>query len=283
MYRSKDLGRGRSSFYHAEMDVTLRARLELERELETAIAGEQLRLHYQPVVDARDGRIVGCEALVRWQHPRRGLLGPDAFIGVAEETGLIEPLGRWVLDTACEQVARWRALGYGHLQVAVNVSALQLRDARFPELVEEALARHGLEPDALMLELTESTLLSDSESAQRAITALHGTRIPMAVDDFGTGYSSLATLKLLQPQRVKIDRSFVHDLPAKATDAALVEAMFGMARALGIAVVAEGVETAAQRDWLLARDGILQQGWWWSKAVPAEAFTALLEAPLTPR
>ena len=280
MYRSKDLGRGRSSFYHADMDVTLRARLDLERELEAAIAQGELRLHYQPVVDARDGRITGCEALVRWQHPRRGLLAPDAFIQAAEETGLIEPLGRWVLETACAQIARWRALGHASLQVAVNVSALQLRDARFPDLVEEAMGRHGLASDAVVLEITESTLLGDSESAQRAVTALHAARIQLAVDDFGTGYSSLSALKLLQPSCLKIDRGFVHDLPAKSTDAALVEAMFGMAHALGIAVVAEGVETAAQRDWLLARGGHQQQGWLWSRAVPAADFTALLDAPL---
>jgi diguanylate cyclase (GGDEF)-like protein len=278
MYRSKDLGRGRYSFYHADMDVTLRARLELERELAEAIEQGQLRLHYQPVIDVRDGRVTGCEALVRWQHPRRGLLAPDAFIEAAEETGLIGPLGAWVLETACDQLAQWHARGHAALQVAVNVSALQLRDMDFAERVQQVMARHGLGRQVLVLELTESTLLADSDAAQRAMAALHAAGVQLAVDDFGTGYSSLAALKLVQPDRLKIDRSFVHDLPQRGSDAALVEAMFGMARALGIAVVAEGVETAAQSEWLLARGGHLQQGWLWSRAVPAADFEALLDA-----
>ncbi len=278
MYRSKQLGRNRSSFYHAEMDTTLRARLALERELADAIEQGQLRVHYQPVLDLRSGRISGCEALVRWQHPGRGLLMPDHFIAVAEETGLIEGLGRWVLDTACAQLAQWHARGHHGLQVAVNVSALQLRDMTFADGVQQAMARHGLGRQVLVLELTESTLLADSDAAQRAMAALHVAGVQLAVDDFGTGYSSLAALKLVQPDRLKIDRSFVRDLPGRDADAALVEAMFGMARALGIAVVAEGVETAAQRDWLAERGGHLQQGWLFSRAVPAADFEALLEA-----
>jgi diguanylate cyclase (GGDEF)-like protein len=278
MYRSKDLGRNRFSYYHADMDTTLRARLALERELADAVEQGQLRLHYQPVIDLRSGRITGCEALVRWLHPQRGLLLPDAFIETAEQTGVIEPLGRWVLETACEQLAQWHARGHAGLQVAVNVSALQLRDMAFAERVQQAMARHGLGRQVLVLELTESTLLADSEATQRAMAALHAAGVQLAVDDFGTGYSSLAALKLVQPDRLKIDRSFVHDLPERTADGALVEAMFGMARALGIAVVAEGVETEAQRDWLLARGGHLQQGWLWSRAVPAADFEALLDA-----
>jgi len=278
MYRSKQLGRNRCSFYHAEMDTTLRARLALERELADAIEQGQLRLHYQPVVDLRSGRISGCEALVRWLHPCRGLLLPDHFITVAEETGLIEPLGRWVLDTACAQLAQWHARGHHGLQMAVNVSALQLRDMAFADGVQQTMARHGLGRQVLVLELTESTLLADSDAAQRAMAALHVAGVQLAVDDFGTGYSSLAALKLVQPDRLKIDRSFVRDLPGREADAALVQAMFGMARALGITVVAEGVETVAQRDWLAARGGHLQQGWLFSRAVPAADFEALLDA-----
>lgn len=276
MYRSKELGRGRYNFYHADMDVTLRARLELERELADAIEQGQLRVHYQPVVDARHGHIAGCEALVRWQHPRRGLLMPDAFIDAAERTGLIEALGRWVLDTACAQLARWQSIGHPGLQMAVNVSALQLQDPDFAERVRQVIAAHGLGRQVLVLELTESTLLADGQAAQRAVSALHAAGVQLAIDDFGTGFSSLAALKLVQPDRLKIDRSFVHDLPGRDADSALVEAMFGMARALGITVVAEGVETPEQRDWLQARGGHLQQGWLWSRAVPPEAFEALL-------
>jgi diguanylate cyclase (GGDEF)-like protein len=276
MYRSKELGRNRSSFYHPDMDSALRARLDLERELQHAIDHDQLRLHYQPVVDARDGSITGCEALVRWQHPRRGLLAPDAFIGVAESTGLVRPLGRWVLLAACAQLARWHALGLGHLQMAVNVSALQLREAAFVSDVGQVIDRFGLRPGSLTLELTESTLLDDSEGALRAVSALRQAGVRLAVDDFGTGYSSLAALKLVHPDRLKIDRSFVSDLPDSRDDATLVDAMFGMARALGIEVVAEGVETVAQRDWLLGHGGHLQQGWLFSRAVTAEAFEKLM-------
>jgi diguanylate cyclase (GGDEF)-like protein len=276
MYRSKELGRGRSSLFQPEMDERLRERLDLERELAHGIANGELRLHYQPVVDARDGRVVGCEALVRWMHPRRGLVAPQVFIGIAESTGLVRPLGRWVLEEAAAAMARWQAAELPPLQVAVNVSALQLRDDGFVGEVGRTVQVHGLRPGALTLELTESTLLDDSDVVMRAVAGLRGCGVHLAVDDFGTGYSSLAALKLLRPDRLKIDRSFVHDLPRSADDAALVQAMFVIARALSIEVVAEGVETAGQRDWLLAQGGVLQQGWLWSKAVPDDAFVALV-------
>jgi diguanylate cyclase (GGDEF)-like protein len=233
MYRSKELGRNRSSFYHPDMDAALRERLDLERELQHAIEHDELRLHYQPVVDARDGRITGCEALVRWQHPRRGLLLPDAFIGVAESTGLVKPLGRWVLLAACAQLAQWHAKGLGALQVSVNVSALQLREPAFVSDVGRIIDRFGLRPGSLTLELTESTLLDDSEGALRAVSALRQAGVQLAVDDFGTGYSSLAALKLVHPDRLKIDRSFISDLPQSKDDATLVDAMFGMAARAG--------------------------------------------------
>ena len=276
MYRSKELGRGRSSLFQPEMDERLRERLDLERELAHGIVNGELRLHYQPVVDARSGRIVGCEALVRWMHPRRGLVAPQVFIGIAESTGLVRPLGRWVLEEAGAAMARWQEAALPPLQVAVNVSALQLRDDGFVAEVGRTVQAHGLRPGALTLELTESTLLDDSDAVMRAVAGLRGCGVQLAVDDFGTGYSSLAALKLLRPDRLKIDRSFVRDLPRSADDAALVQAMFGIARALDIEVVAEGVETAEQRDWLLAQGGVLQQGWLWSKAVPDDSFTALL-------
>ncbi|MBN8487898.1 MAG: EAL domain-containing protein [Burkholderiales bacterium] len=277
MYRSKEHGRGRSTAYHADMDALLRQRIDLERELRLAIEEQQLRLHYQPVVDARSGLVVGGEALVRWQHPERGLLMPDAFIGVAESSGLVRPLGAWVLRAAAAQLARWHAMGLGALQISINVSALQLREPEFVEAVRTEIDRYGLRPGSLTLELTESTLLDDSEGAMRAVASLRQGGVMLAVDDFGTGYSSLAALKLVRPDRLKIDRGFVHDLPGAADDAALIEAMFGMARALDIEVVAEGVETAAQRDWLAMRGGHLQQGWLWSKAVPPDDFVAAVE------
>ena len=276
MYRSKDLGRGRCSLYQPEMDTTLRARLALEGELSEAVGQGQLRLHLQPMVDARDGRVIGAEALVRWQHPQRGLLMPDDFIAAAESTGVIQPLGHWVLGSACALLAAWHRQGRRELHIAVNVSALQLQEPAFAASVQQVMQRHGVPAGALTLELTESTLLADSEGVLRATAALRAAGVQLAIDDFGTGYSSLSALKLVRPEQLKIDRSFVRDLPHGADDRALAEAIFGMAGALGIAVVAEGVETAAQRDWLLARGGWRQQGYLWSRPLPAAEFEALL-------
>lgn len=278
MYRSKQLGGGRKGVFRADMDTELRARHTLERELADAIEREQLRLHYQPLVEPLSGRIVGTEALVRWAHPTRGLLTPDSFIEVAEGCGLVVPLGAWVLETACAQLASWHATGRHGLQMAINVSALQLRDPDFPARVAAAVQRHALPRHALELELTEVTLLADGEATQRVVAALRAAGVRLAVDDFGSGYSSLATLKMLQPDRLKIDRGFVRDLPCSDGDGALVQAMFGMARALDVEVVAEGVETAAQRAWLLGCGPHLQQGWLWARALPAESLVSLLPA-----
>lgn len=281
MYRSKQLGRGRFGFYRAELDAELRARHALERELEQAIGDGQLRLHYQPVVDPGSGRLCAAEALVRWQHPQRGLLMPDAFIAVAETSGLVVALGRWVLQTACTQLAAWLAAGHRGLWLSVNVSALQLRDPAFAPMVTDLLRQHRLPRNALTLELTEVTLLADGEATQRAVAELRAAGVRLAVDDFGCGYSSLATLKMLRPDHLKIDRSFVRDLPASVDDAALVQAMFGMAGALAVEVVVEGVETVAQRDWLLRCGAHLQQGWLWARAEPAAQFERRLAAGAT--
>ena len=235
MYRSKQLGRGRYGFYHADMDATLREQRKLERELDDAIAGGQLRLHLQPVVDPQDGRITGAEALVRWQHPQRGLLGPDAFIGVAEESGLIAELGRWVLDTACAQLASWQAAGRRGLSLSINVSALQLRDAGFPALVAAAAEHHGLRRDVLELELTESTLLADGDATERAIATLRDAGVRLAIDDFGTGYSSLRGAQAAAPGPAE-DRPQLRARPARQRrrQRARARPSFGMARALNI-------------------------------------------------
>lgn len=278
MYRSKDLGRGRYSFYHVDLDTTLRSRLEIERELGVAIEQDQLVLHYQPVVDGRDGRVIGCEALLRWQHPQRGLLPPSAFVHVAEETGLVNPMGRWVLDAACAQLAVWKAAGLPALRMAVNVSAVQLRDPAFPRQVQAVLGRHGIAAGELTLEITESVLLADGDGVLATVAQLRATGARLALDDFGTGYSSLSYLKKLRPDMLKIDRSFVRDLPGDADDCTLARAIVGMARALTITVLAEGVETESQRSWLLAEGCELQQGFLWARPLPPAEFEALLEA-----
>ena len=251
MYKSKDMGKGRYSFYQPDLDIAFRSRLELERELLQAIANHELLLHYQPVFDMRDGRLVGCEALVRWLHPQRGLLMPGTFIQTAEETGLIRELGLWTLDAACAQLASWKAAGLHPGRIAVNVSALQFRDQRLPQVLHTALQTYDIQPGELELELTESTLMSDTEAAQATVASLRELGVALAIDDFGTGYSSLSYIKRLRPDKLKIDRSFVKDLPADADDRALTEAIVSIAQALSITVVAEGVETPEQRDYLL--------------------------------
>ncbi len=276
MYKSKDLGKGRYSFYQPDLDIAFRSRLELERELVQAIARHELALHYQPVFDMRSGELVGCEALVRWNHPQRGLLMPDTFIHTAEETGLIRELGLWTLDAACAQLANWKTAGRHPGRVAVNVSALQFRDQRLLQVLQAALQTYGIQPGELELELTESTLMSDTESAQATVASLRELGVALAIDDFGTGYSSLSYLKRLRPDKLKIDRSFVKDLPADADDRALTEAIVSIAQALSIAVVAEGVETPAQRDYLLGLGCWLQQGYLLGRPMTAQHLMALM-------
>jgi diguanylate cyclase (GGDEF)-like protein len=278
MFKSKDLGKGRYCFYQPDLDVAFRTRLELERELQRAIAQNELVLHYQPVFDTARGRIVGCEALVRWQHPQRGLLLPGTFIQTAEETGLIRDLGHWTLDAACAQLAAWRVAGRHPGRVAVNVSALQFRDQRLPQVLRTALQTYDIQPGELEIELTESALMDDTEAAQATVAALREIGVALAIDDFGTGYSSLSYLKRLRPDKLKIDRSFVRDLPDDADDRALTEAIVGIAQALSISVVAEGVETADQRDFLCALGCTLQQGYLLGRPLAADAIAALLPA-----
>jgi diguanylate cyclase (GGDEF)-like protein len=268
MYRSKAAGRGRHSLYHADYDSELRARLEQERELLEAVAREEFVLHVQPVIDASNGRVQGHEALLRWQHPRRGLLAPGEFLATAEQTGIIVGIGRWVVEAGCRQIAAWKAAGAPACSLAVNVSALQLRDPSFTQTVLAAMQAHGIGPGELVIELTESMLLADGDAGLETLATLRGHGVGLSVDDFGTGYSSLSYLKRVRPDTVKIDRSFVRDLPDDADDRALVQAVLGIARALGIGVIAEGVETPAQRDWLLAEGCALQQGWLWARPGP---------------
>jgi len=280
MYRSKDLGRARFSFYHPDLDTALRGRLELERELAHAIDHNELVLHYQPVFDAETGRVVGSEALVRWLHPLRGLLMPGSFIQAAEETGLIAELGLWTLQTACAQHAAWRAAGLQPGRIAVNVSALQVHnDPRLAEAVRTAMHEHGLKAGELELELTESALLSDTDinTALRMVARLRQTGALLVIDDFGTGFSSLSYLKVLKPDKLKIDRSFVNDLPGDADSHALVQTIIAIARAMSINVVGEGVETAAQRDLLLSLGCRLQQGYLHGRPMPAAAFVVMLQ------
>ena len=283
MYAAKHLGRARCSFYRAEFNSRLQAQTEMAQSLLRALRDGEFRLYYQPLVQAVDGRLVGCEALLRWQHPERGLVHPEDFISAAEHCGLISELGAFTIDTACAQIARWKAAGLNFGTVAVNVSALEFRHHRLIDTVTRALAEHGVEPHELELELTESVLMTDTDSTRRIVERLQALGLRMSVDDFGTGYSSLAYLKRLRPSKIKIDRAFVRDLPDDADDRVLVPVIVQLAHSLGISVVAEGVETEAQQLFLQRCGCDLLQGYRISKALPAELYEQQLQRNTTLR
>ncbi|MRR08994.1 GGDEF domain-containing protein, partial [bacterium] len=250
MYHAKAQGRNNVQYFTAAMNATAGERLELERDLRVALARGEFVLHYQPQVASGDDRPVAVEALVRWQHPERGLVPPLKFIPIAEETGLIEPLGAWVLDEACRQLAAWRAEGIADLRMAVNLSAQQLRSPDLVSLVHDTLVRYDFGQGELELEITESVAMADPERAIEQLRALRALGVQLSIDDFGTGYSSLSYLKRLPIQALKLDREFVRDIESDDNDAAICAATLALARVLGFKVVAEGVETEAQRYFL---------------------------------
>jgi len=270
MYHAKGNGRNRLSFFSAELTVTANERLELERDLRAALAADELLLYFQPQVRATDGAICGFEALLRWPHPQRGWISPLQFVPIAEESGLIEPLGAWVLERACDQLAAWHAVGRHDLRMAINLSAHQLRSPALVDQVRLLLSSHNLAPTDLELEITESVAMADPEQAIARLRDLRKLGVRIAIDDFGTGYSSLAYLKLLPIQTLKLDRSFVRDIETDANDATISAATLALAHSLGLEVVAEGVETVAQRDFLAERGCRYLQGYLFGKPEPAE-------------
>ena len=279
MYAAKHLGRARCSFYRSEFNAHLQASLLLEQELRHALAHNEFILHYQPQIDAVSGALLGCEALIRWQHPARGMVPPLEFIGAAEQCGLIGDVGAWAIRTACAQIAEWKKAGLAFGSVAVNISALEFRNHRLIDTLTRAMADFAVQPHELEIELTESVLMTDTDTTRLIVERLHALGLPLAVDDFGTGYSSLAYLKHLRPSKIKIDRSFVRDLPANDDDRVLVQAIVQLAKALGIRVVAEGVETIAQRDFLQGIGCGLLQGYFIGRPTPAAAFEAFASRP----
>ena len=280
MYHAKEQGRNNSQFFTAGMNAAAGERLELERELRTALREGQLELHYQPQIRTRDDRICAVEALLRWRHPVRGLVPPLKFIPIAEESGQIETLGLWVLDEACGQLAAWRAEGIAGLRMAVNLSAHQLRSPDLVEAVRNALDRHGLRQGDLELEVTESAAMADPEGAIDQLYALQTLGIHLAIDDFGTGYSSLAYLKLLPIQTLKLDRAFVRDIESDENDAAISAATLALAHGLGLKVVAEGVETEGQSRFLRQHGCDFLQGYLYGRPEPAAVATELLREVL---
>lgn len=278
MDQAKKNGGNRFEFFSNKINQRSLDRLSLENALRNAIEREELVLHYQPKVDTVSGRLVGTEALMRWNHPSLGLIGPHRFIQVAEESGLILELGRWALRAACRQVKAWHDQGLAGLRMAVNVSPVQFRHGRLDETVREALAESGLDPVALTLELTETSLMSSVENTLLILRALNDLGVDLSIDDFGTGFSSLSYLQQFPLDELKIDRSFITELTVSDKSAALVSGIITMARGLNLRIVAEGVETEAQLAKLRELGCDLCQGYLFSKPVPAEQIPALAGA-----
>ncbi len=269
MYRAKEDGRGRYRFFSADMNARAHAFMDLVNDLHRAVERQEFFLEYQPRTALASGRITGVEALVRWRHPARGRLGPQEFIGAAEDTGLIVPLGAWVLQAACAQGARWVRAGWP-VRVAVNLSARQFREDALVDDVKAALAQTGYSPDLLELEITESLLMREPEQARVALKELDRLGVKVAIDDFGTGYSSLGYLKHFPVHYLKIDRTFVRDIPADPDDVAIVRTLIAMSRTLKLTVIAEGVETREQLAWLDAEGCDEVQGYYFSPPRPAD-------------
>jgi diguanylate cyclase (GGDEF)-like protein/PAS domain S-box-containing protein len=276
MYRAKEQGRDRLQFYAREMGVQVQERVALENALRQALQRQEFELHYQPKVNLESGQIRGVEALIRWRHRDLGLVAPNRFIPVAEETGLIVPIGEWVLRTACAQAKAWRGMGYSDLSVAVNLSARQFQQQNVPELVRRLLAHAGLDPQYLELELTESMLMQDSETLTQTLRELKAIGVVLSLDDFGTGFSSLSYLRRFPFDIVKIDQTFVRGVIDRVDDASLTRAIIAMARSLSLTTVAEGVETEAQMGFLRAHQCDAFQGYYFSRPVQADQMTALL-------
>jgi diguanylate cyclase (GGDEF)-like protein/PAS domain S-box-containing protein len=270
MYHAKERGRNNVQYFTAALNATASERLGLENDLHQALRTDQLHLHYQPQVHARDGKVLGVEALARWRHPVLGDIPPLKFIPIAEESGLIEALGSWVLEEACRQLSAWHAQGIKGIRMAVNLSAHQLRSPDLVQSVDTQLKRHGLKGSDLELEITESVAMGNPERAIVQLQALRDIGIQLAIDDFGTGYSSLAYLKRLPIQVLKLDRTFVRDIETDPSDAEISTATLALAHNLGLKVTAEGVETKAQRDYLIQHQCDFMQGYLFSKPLPAE-------------
>jgi EAL domain-containing protein (putative c-di-GMP-specific phosphodiesterase class I) len=276
MYAAKEDGRNNYRFFSKEMNARMLERLALESDLRRALERDELVLHFQPQVESVTRNIVAVEALVRWQHPERGLVPPLDFIGIAEETGLIVPLGEWVMRRACEQAVAWQEAGLPPVRVSVNVASQQLIQGDLVATVHQVLDGTGLAGQRLELEITESSLMSDVEATIQTLFDLKETGLSLSVDDFGTGYSSMSYLKRFPLDALKIDRSFISDLNTDANDAAITKAVIALAKALDLATVAEGVEEEEQLTFLVEEGCDLIQGFLISRPMPADTIGELL-------
>jgi diguanylate cyclase (GGDEF)-like protein/PAS domain S-box-containing protein len=284
MYHAKKLGRNNYQFFTADLNVRARKRLEMENSLRLALDRREFLLHYQPQVELESGRVIGAEALLRWQHPEQGLVPPGEFIPLAEECGLIVPIGEWVLGEVCRQNKAWQNEGLPKLPVAVNLSPIQFRQRNLEEVIHRALSESGLDPAYLEIEITESLLMSAEDQTIALLYQLKNLGLSVAIDDFGTGYSSLSYLKLFPIDKLKVDRSFVRDVSSDPDDAAITSAIIAMAHRLRLKVLAEGVETIDQRNFLILEGCNEAQGFHYSRPLPADEMRDLLrnDRPLPP-
>jgi EAL domain-containing protein (putative c-di-GMP-specific phosphodiesterase class I) len=277
MYSAKEMGANFLQFFTEKMNDQIRERLRLENGLRMALERNELFLVYQAQVDIRTGDVSGLEALLRWNHPEKGLVPPAEFIGIAESSGLIVPIGEWVLRTACAQARQWQDAGLRAVPVAVNVSAIQFRQQGFCDLVRRVLTETSLDAKYLELELTEGLLLTNVDVMEIVIDELREMGVMITIDDFGTGYSSLGYLRQFKVNRLKIDRSFVREVSFNADDAAITTAIINMAKALNLDVLAEGVENVEQLDFLRAQNCFSIQGYYFSRPVTVEQIVGQLQ------
>jgi diguanylate cyclase len=277
MYHAKALGRNCYCFFEASMQEDAERQLQAIHDLRLAMARSEFTLYYQPKFDAKTSHVVGVEALIRWKHANRGLLPPSEFLALAESIGLLLIIGEWTIQEACRQMSEWRALGYTGWTVAVNLSAMQFNHPGLIGIVRQALDRHALEPSCLVLEITESTAMSNPEVSVSTLKGLREIGVRISIDDFGTGYSSLQYLKRLPAGELKIDRGFVNDLTPDGEDAAIIAAIVALGRTLNLEIVAEGVETAAQREFLTSIGCNSLQGFLLGRPMPPDEFIAAIE------
>ncbi|MDQ7016069.1 MAG: bifunctional diguanylate cyclase/phosphodiesterase, partial [Gammaproteobacteria bacterium] len=280
MYQAKQQGRNHFQFHTQQLNDEMTARLTLARDLRTALEEKQFQVHYQPKVNINSGNIIGLEALLRWTHPVKGDISPTQFIDTAENEGLITPIGAWILEQACQQLHHWSQQGIQNLTVAVNLSPLQLADAKLPERLKTLLKQYNITPKNLELELTENTLMRYPEKNRRQLKAIKKVGVTISIDDFGTGYSSLSYLKQFAFDSLKIDRSFVADIQHDKNDQAIIQAILAMAKSLDLNVIAEGVETPEQLAFLEKNGCHEYQGYLFSRPKPANAIEQLLQQQL---
>lgn len=276
MYHAKAAGRNNFQFFDARMNDAALERLKIEHSLRQALAREEFCVHYQPIIDMESGRVSAFEALVRWQHPEMGMVPPGSFIGIAEETGLIQPIGEWVFWTATRQLAEFNAAGFHDLKMTVNISAMQLRNGNLPILARGAIEAFGLAPETLVFEITESVAMQQPEETVRILNQLSAMGVGLAIDDFGTGYSSLSYLRMFPINHLKLDRSFVQEIGQGPGSAVICDATIGLAHNLGLKLVAEGVETQAQYEYLKKEGCDLIQGYLFSRPIPVDEALAFI-------